>query len=198
MEKVQTMTSLQHITNKRRAFTFADLSMAAANCGSSVVSSSIVFTAAAILVIVVALLPLPGYAAQGPFADLSGNWAGGGTITLSSGSNEKILCHATYDAQAAGNNLQLALRCASDSYKVNFRGTALSSGGNMTGDWFESTNQAAGQFVGSIKGNHIDARIEGQTFAAFLNITTHGNRQSVSLRSPGGRVSTVTIALTRR
>ena len=46
--------------------------------------------------------------------------------------------------------------------------------------------------------NHIDARIEGQTFAAFLNMTTHGNRQSVSLRSPGSRVSGVTIALTRR
>ena len=42
----------------------------------------------------------------------------------------------------------------------------------MTGDWFESTNQAAGQFFGSIKGNRIDARIEGQTFAALLNMTT--------------------------
>ena len=50
----------------------------------------------------------------------------------------------------------------------------------MTGNWFESTNQAAGQFFGSIKGNRIDARIEGQTFAAFLNMTTHGNRQSIS------------------
>ena len=51
----------------------------------------------------------------------------------------------------------------------------------MTGNWFESTNQAAGQFFGSIKGNRIDARIEGQTFAAFFNMTTHGNRQSVAL-----------------
>ena len=163
-----------------------------------VVSSSIAFTAAVMFVALLSLLPLPGYAAQGPFADLSGDWSGGGTVTLSSGSNEKIMCRATYDSQAAGNNLQLALRCASDSYKVNFRGTAINSGGNMTGDWFESTNQAAGQFFGSIKGNHIDARIEGQTFAAFLDITTHGNRQSVSLRSPGSRVSTVTMALTRR
>ena len=96
------------------------------------------------------------------------------------------------------NNLKLALRCASDSYNVDFRGTAINSGGNMTGNWFESTNQAAGQFFGSIKGNRIDARIEGQTFAAFFNMTTYGNRQSVSLRSPGSRVSSVTMALTRR
>jgi hypothetical protein len=71
-----------------------------------------------------------------PFADLSGDWSGGGTVTLSSGSNEKIRCRATYDLQAAGNNLQLALRCASDSYNVDFRGTAINSGGNMTGNWF--------------------------------------------------------------
>lgn len=160
--------------------------------------SSTAYIAAAVCVIAVSLSPLPSYAEQGPFADLSGDWSGGGTVTLSSGSNEKIRCRATYDSQAAGNNLKLALRCASDSYKVNFRGTAINNSGNMTGDWFESTNQAAGQFFGNIKGNHIDARIEGQTFAAFLNITTHGDRQSVLLRSPGSRVSSVTMALTRR
>jgi hypothetical protein len=164
-----------------------------------VVPSSITFVAAAVCVIVLSLSPPTSYASQqGPFADLSGDWSGGGTVTLSSGSNEKIRCRATYDSQAAGNNLKLALRCASDSYNVDFRGTAINSGGNMTGDWFESTNQAAGQFFGSIKGNRIDARIEGQNFAAFFNMTTHGNRQSVSLRSPGSRVSSVTMALTRR
>ena len=163
-----------------------------------VVPPSIALIAAAVCVIVLAL-SLPGYATQqGPFADLSGDWSGGGTVTLSSGSNEKIRCRATYNSQAAGNNLKLTLRCASDSYNVDFRGTAINSDGNMTGNWFESTNQAAGQFFGSIKGNRIDARIEGQTFAAFFNMTTYGNRQSVSLRSPGSRVSSVTMALTRR
>jgi hypothetical protein len=164
-----------------------------------VVPSSTAFFAAAVCAVVLSLSPLPVYATQqGPFADLSGNWSGGGTVTLSSGSSEKLRCRATYDSQALGNNLKLALRCASDSYNVDFRGTATNSGGNMTGNWFESTNQAAGQFFGSIKGNRIDARIEGQTFAAFLNMTTHGDRQSVSLRSPGSRVSSVTISLARR
>src|SRR5262245_4460796 len=147
--------------------------------------SSTAYIAAAVCVIAVSLSPLPSYAEQGPFADLSGDWSGGGTVTLSSGSNEKIRCRATYDSQAAGNNLKLALRCASDSYNVDFRGTALNSGGNMTGNWFESTNQAAGQFFGSVKGNRIDARIEGQTFAAFLNMNsapTEGSRPIVKLR----------------
>ena len=87
-----------------------------------VVPSSIAFIAAAVCVIVLSLSPLPGYAMQqGPFADLSADWSGGGTVTLSFGSNEKIRCRATYDSQAAGNNLKFALRCASDSYNVDFR-----------------------------------------------------------------------------
>lgn len=156
------------------------------------------FIVAALSGIALILSVFSGYAQQGPFADLSGSWSGGGNITLSGGSHETIRCRATYDAQASGNDLKLALRCASDSYNVDFRGNAVSTSGNLTGSWFEATNHAAGQFFGSVKGNHINARIEGQTFAAFLDVTTHGNRQSVSLRSPGSRVSTVTISLKRR
>ena len=165
---------------------------------SRINNACIAFITAAVSVIVLSLSTLPGYAQRGPFADMSGSWSGGGTITLSTGSHEQIRCRANYDSQASGNDLKLALRCASDSYNVNFRGNAINSGGTMTGSWFEETNHVAGQFFGSIKGNRIEARIEGQTFAAFFNMTTHGNRQSVSLRSPGSRVSNVTIALTRR
>ena len=157
----------------------------------------IAFFTVAVSVTVLSLSTLLSYAEQGPFAGFSGSWSGGGNITLSTGSRETIRCRATY-SHASANNLNLALRCASDSYNVDFRGNAISSGGNLTGNWFEATNHAAGQFIGSVKGNHIDARIEGQTFAAFLSMTTHGNRQSISLRSPGSSVSNVAIALTRR
>jgi hypothetical protein len=135
-----------------------------------VIPSSIAYIVVEVCVIVLLLSPLPGYATQqGPFADLSGDWSGGGTVTLSSGSNEKIRCRATYDSQAASNNLKLALRCASEIYNVDFRGTAVNSGGNMTGNWFESTNQAAGQFFGSIKGNRIDAKeLNGRLSQHFL------------------------------
>jgi len=44
-----------------------------------VVPSFTAFIAAAVCVIVLSLSPLPGYATQqGPFADLSGDWSGGG------------------------------------------------------------------------------------------------------------------------
>jgi hypothetical protein len=153
---------------------------------------------AAVFFITLSLSVLPGHAQQGPFAELAGSWVGGGNITLQGGSHEQIRCRASYDAHGSGNDLKLSLRCASDSYKVDFQGNARNNGGSLSGSWFEATNHVAGQFVGSVKGNRIDARIEGQSFAAFLDVTTHGNRQSVSLRSPGSRVSNVSIALRRR
>ena len=38
------------------------------------------------------------------FAGMAGNWAGGGTVTLDDGSNERIRCRATY--QVAGPNME--------------------------------------------------------------------------------------------
>ncbi len=154
--------------------------------------------AAAVFVIALSLSVRPGYAQQGPFAELSGSWVGGGNITLQGGSHEPIRCRANYDTQSSGNDLKLSLRCASDSYNVDFQGNARNNGGSLSGSWFEATNHVAGQFFGSVRGNRIDARIEGQSFAAFLDVTTHGSRQSVSLRSPGSRVTNVSIALKRR
>jgi hypothetical protein len=156
-----------------------------------------VVTGAASLV-VLSLLAFPGHAQQSPFANLSGSWSGSGRITLSNETRESIRCRATYDAHAGGNQLQLALRCASDSYNFEFRGNAINSDGDITGNWSETTRHVAGQFTGRASDNHIDVRAEGQTFAALLALTTHRNRQSISIRSPGSEMSEVTIVLSRR
>jgi hypothetical protein len=158
----------------------------------------IAFVTAAVSVIVLSLSALPGHAQQGPFAGMSGSWAGGGNITLSSGSREHIQCRATYNVGGGGNNLQLALRCASDAHNFDFRGNANSNNGNISGNWNEITQSAAGQFSGRAKGNRIDARAEGATFSALLGMTTNGNRQSISIRSPGSEISEVAISLSRR
>src|SRR5712691_2526139 len=99
----------------------------------------IAFVTAAVSVIVLSLSALPGHAQQGPFAGLAGSWTGSGNITLSSGSRERIQCRTTYDVRTGGNNLIMALRCASDSHNFDFRGNANHSNGNITGNWSEAT-----------------------------------------------------------
>lgn len=70
----------------------------------------IVLVMATISAIMLSLSGASGHAEQGPFANLSGSWSGGGNITLSSGSREHIQCRANYAARGGGNNFQLAPR----------------------------------------------------------------------------------------
>ncbi len=135
-------------------------------------------------------------AADNPLEELNGSWAGRGTITLSNDSRERIVCRATYEVP--GSNFRLALKCASDSYKFDFRADGVYQGGSISGNWYEETRHAAGTFSGSARAHHIEARAEGQTFSALLSLSTHGTRQSISIRSPGSTLSEATIVLTRR
>ena len=48
----------------------------------------------------------------GPFAALPGSWSGGGTISLSSGANERIRCRAAYEVGSGARVLQLRAKLA--------------------------------------------------------------------------------------
>lgn len=158
------------------------------------IASAIVATS----MVVVSLSAGPSHAQQGPYAALSGSWSGGGSITLSSGSRERIACRANYSVRGGGNNLELSLRCAGDSYNFNFRGNATYRGGTVAGNWSETSQGVSGGFTGRADGNHIRARVEGGNFTASLDITTQGDRQSISIRSPGSEFSNVAVSLRRR
>ncbi len=153
---------------------------------------------AALSLVVVTLQAGPVLAESGPFAAMSGSWAGGGSITLSSGSRERIQCRANYDASGGGNNLDLTLRCAGESYNFNFHGSARYRGGTVSGSWSETSMNAAGRFIGRASGNSIRARIQGSDFGAALSISTRGNSQSISISAPGSEFSNISVSLRRR
>ncbi len=134
----------------------------------------------------------------GPFGSMSGSWSGGGTISLSSGANERIRCRAAYDVGSGGRALQLSIRCASDSYNFDLAGSVVSQGGALTGTWSESTRGVNGTVSGRAGGNQIQAYAQGSGFSAGLSLATHGNRQSVVIRPTGADVTSVSIALARR
>src|SRR5688572_17393379 len=72
-------------------------------------------------------------AADSPFTNLGGSWSGPGVITLATGTKERIRCRATYNVDRSGDNLNIAIRCASDSYKFNLQGNITHSRGAVTG-----------------------------------------------------------------
>jgi hypothetical protein len=138
-------------------------------------------------------------ASTGPFGHLSGAWTGSGVIKMSNGANERIRCRVKYVVQNGGNALQQELRCASDSYRFELTSNVVQNGdSSITGTWSEATRNLGGSLSGRISSGSIQARAESPTFTALLAVNTRGDRQSVSIQSPGSEVSEVSISLSRR
>jgi hypothetical protein len=132
------------------------------------------------------LIPLTGGRAQsGPFASFSGAWSGTGTVSLSDGSSERIRCRANYKVNDGGAGLRQTLRCASDSYRFDLNSDVVSQGGTLSGTWSEESRNINGDLRGRARDGQIEVFVEAAGFAANLTVTTHGNKQSVSIKSKG-------------
>jgi hypothetical protein len=136
-------------------------------------------------------------AAANPFGQFTGSWSGNGTITVQDGSRERIRCRGRYVSSESGNGLKLDLRCASDSYKFELQSEIAYDGGNVSGTWNETTRQVFGSLSGRATTNQIRAVANSVGFTAQLSLTTRGNQQQVSIRSPGSEISEVAISLAR-
>jgi hypothetical protein len=149
--------------------------------------------------LLVALLhaPAPSHAQQGPFASLAGTWSGGGYVKLTSGRRERLRCRATYSVSENGTRLQQNLRCASDSYRFDVNSNVISDGGALTGSWSEINRNVFGNLSGRVNGSQIQARIDGAGFSANSVINTRGDRQSVTIQSPGHEITEVSATLSK-
>lgn len=136
----------------------------------------------------------------GVFGHLVGQWTGSGTIDLSNGTHEPLRCRASYDLPADQLKLELNIRCASDSYNFDLFATAVLSGRSVSGTWSESTHAAGGTISGTAEGERVQVRADSPGFSANLSLTTHGNRQSVLIRTPdpSAGIKGATINLRRR
>jgi hypothetical protein len=153
--------------------------------------------AAATLALVLLATSAAGAQATGPFEIMAGSWSGSGVVNTSDGSHERVRCLAKYVSEKAGNRVQLDLRCATDSYKVEFTSNIVQSGGSLSGNWFERTRRVGGEISGKAEGDEVNVRASGQTFTALLNVKTQGTRQTFSMESPGAWIPEFSIALNR-
>jgi hypothetical protein len=147
---------------------------------------------------VVLALTLPAAAATGPFAEFSGSWSGNGTIRPQNGNSERIRCTANYSARG-GNDLQVKLRCASDSYKFDLTGQITASGGNqISGQWSENSRGVGGSVTGTVQGERLLMHTETSGFSANLTMIMRGKRQDVTISSHGGgEIVNANITMTR-
>ena len=137
--------------------------------------------------------------AGGPFTGLGGSWAGSGTVSLDTGTKERMRCTAQYLVQDNDNVLQQHLNCSSPSYDFKVNTYVNHDGGSLSGYWEELKNNVRGTVAGNTRGNRVNVLLKGSAFSATLSLVTRGNIQSVVV-TPGRDTSTSVqrVAVTMR
>jgi hypothetical protein len=134
------------------------------------------------------------HADPSPFDMLLGSWGGSGEIQLEQGKMERIKCNAYYTG--GGAELGMAIRCTSDSYKIEIRSKLSYSGGRLTGNWEERTFNAQGSAVGTATPDKITLSISGGV-SGTMQVSYSKSRQSVSISTQGVALKSVQITLGR-
>src|SRR6202051_2369531 len=144
------------------------------------------------LLLMTILAAAPAYAEQS-FDSVAGSWSGGGSMKPSDGPRERVRCKIDYATKNAGQSVKMNVRCASDAYKMDLNANIDENGTVLSGNWFESTYRQGGSVSGQNVNGLIEAKVEGQTITALLNVRTKGNHQSFVMESPGAWISQVSI-----
>jgi hypothetical protein len=149
------------------------------------------------LAIAAALLALGVPArAEGPFAALNGTWSGGGQVRLAGGQSETIRCRAYYSPKSV-SSVNLAVRCASTSHKIDMRASLSASGNSVSGTWEERSFNAAGDVSGRATPARMNLAISGSGLTGSLTITTSGGSQSIRISTQGAGFSGLTMRLSK-
>ena len=142
----------------------------------------------------------PSAWAAGPFAGFTGSWSGTGMLRPSNGAAERIHCRAEYRPRGSTQHeVELQLRCASDSYNFDLTGEFTADEQNqVTGRWTERSRNVGGTAIGYAQGERLQIHVESSAFSADMVMLTRGRRQSVTLDSQGGgQIVKATITLSR-
>ena len=150
-----------------------------------------------------AILSLASVAAMSTVSDaeasptkrLLGTWAGRGVARFEGNKSERIKCNAYYTG--GGRKLNIAVRCASTSYKIEIRSKLENRSGRLTGTWEERTFNASGQTSGSINDERIRLSINGGGLTASMAVQFNDTEQNIKVRTDGSQLKSVAIDLSR-
>jgi hypothetical protein len=123
------------------------------------------------------------WAQEAPFLGMEGTWSGGGMISLSGGNTERIRCRGNYGVDQYGTRLLQDVRCASDSYRFDFRVEAIAKNDEISGTWIEKDRQLSGTLNGLVLSGYFNMVIGAPTFSANLAAKVKSGRQKIWIGS---------------
>jgi hypothetical protein len=137
----------------------------------------------------------PAFADDNPFPGLAGTWSGTGIAKFDGGTQEKMSCKGYYKS-GAKEKLDLSIRCANASNKVELRADLKYANGDVSGSWEERTYNATGQITGQANGRKINVGISGGLTGTML-VQLGGSSHSVNISTEGVALKGVTISFNR-
>ena len=150
-------------------------------------------TFAAVAFFLTAFAASTSYAQSSAFAGMAGTWSGPGTVTLDDGSSERIRCRATY--KVAGASMDMSLTCASDAYRFNLLAAVVAQGGEVTGNWSETSRNVGGNIEGRGANGSFQVIAQAAGFSSNISLKTTGNKQSIAMRADSQfRAANITLS----
>lgn len=145
------------------------------------------------------LVALVQPALANPLNGYVGTWSGSGSVKLDSGESERIDCRAYYTSPQDGTDLNVAIRCANPSNKIEMRAGLIYSSGVVSGTWEERTFNATGAVTGTANNASIKLTING-AITGSMSVSLSDDRQNVSISTAGSGsgLSAVKISLKRQ
>ena len=119
------------------------------------------------------------------FSSINGSWRGSGQLKLQDGKTEQLRCRAYYNPKDGGNKLGMAVRCASTSYKFEFRSQLALDGTAITGSWEERNFNAEGNVEGTFKQGDISLAATGAV-EADMSVQYTASTQTVRMNGEFG------------
>lgn len=102
-------------------------------------------------------------------ASIGGTWNGGGTVTLPSGSTERIRCRATISQR--GDQAYMTATCATTSMRVNQTAELFRVSANRyIGDYLNRDYGVSGSIRVTVSGNSLNASLSGGGGTAQLSM----------------------------
>ena len=150
-------------------------------------------TFAAVAFFLTAFAASASYAQASAFAGMAGTWSGPGTVTLDDGSSERIRCRATY--KVAGASMDMSLTCASDAYKFNLLAAVVAQGGEVTGNWSETSRNVGGSIQGRGANGSFQVIAQAAGFSSSISLKTSGSKQQIAMKADSQfRAANITLS----
>ncbi len=116
-----------------------------------------------------------------PIVNLSGRWAGNGTMTPAAGPSETFKCVITYFPSEDGLQLKQNLRCRGGSHKFDAATHLQIAGAQVTGQWMDNIYSQTGTVKGVVTDSGFDIMLSGRYFEARMLVVSSNCEQSVTV-----------------